>query len=484
MSLSRPSGAPGPVLSISKGTADDVNVSGYPAYPHAVVELSPGILTFSTVAANNLGDAIETSGTSLVNDDSISSQTLQTGGVLFAERDTIDVGSPTAGSGIVCSATCSVEDDVIKLSYSGSNGISAICGAAPCANVDATISNSTIAGSGTAIFAQNVGDPGTTVHASVDSSLLHATDAIVTSGGQPAVVDTSYDAFDPSTDHGTGTVNDHGGNINPSNPWFADPWKTYGGDCVWQLVDAGNPAPLGLLDSTTDVKGNPRVFNGRRDIGAYECNSLAPTASITQDLHSALVGQKVHFDGSGSKDPNAGGTLKYLWTFDKGTQEAINSAAATVTTAFYSPGLHTVKLTVTEPSGQTATATATVQVSYGTPPSLTHLRQSARRWRLGTKLATLARTRRPPVGTTFTFTLSSAAYVGVVFTHQGRHGKRISDGYLKNVLCHAGRNKLRFYGRMSRGHRLRPGSYRATFSAVNTHFALSKPQSLRFTVVK
>ena len=51
----------------------------------------------------------------------------------------------------------------------------------------------------------------------------------------------------------------------------------------------------------------------------------------------------------------------------------------------------------------------------GTPPNLSSVSQSRRRWRVGDKLASFARARRPPVGTAFQFTLNEVATVRFAF---------------------------------------------------------------------
>jgi len=39
-------------------------------------------------------------------------------------------------------------------------------------------------------------------------------------------------------------------------------------------IDAGTPDTMGLHLPATDLAGNPRIFNGRIDIGAYECQDI------------------------------------------------------------------------------------------------------------------------------------------------------------------------------------------------------------------
>jgi hypothetical protein len=95
---------------------------------------------------------------------------------------------------------------------------------------------------------------------------------------------------------------------------------------------------------------------------------------------------------------------------------------------------------------------------------LTKLKESARRWREGSKLASIAR--KAPVGTTFTFTLSAAARVKLTFSG------------------HAGTNKIKFQGKLSKTRKLPPGNYQVTFVSTDVFGQKSKPHTLRFTIVK
>ena len=140
-------------------------------------------------------------------------------------------------------------------------------------------------------------------------------------------------------------------------------------------------------------------------------------------------------------------------------------------------------------------------------PRITGARQSASTWREGASLAKISATRRsrrkPPVGTTFTFTLNEQARVTLDFTHavQGRRVGRkclaktranarrksckrtVSAGAL-SFSARLGASKVRFQGRISRSKRLSPGRYTVVITAVNAAGARSAPVSLTFTIVK
>jgi hypothetical protein len=129
--------------------------------------------------------------------------------------------------------------------------------------------------------------------------------------------------------------------------------------------------------------------------------------------------------------------------------------------------------------------------------------QSNARWREGNRLATYSRTRRPPVGTTFSFVLNQRSTVTFAFTQQvgGRKvgGKcvaqtnrnrrspsckrTVTQGTL-TFIGRSGLNKIAFQGRISRTKRLPLGAYTLQITAVNSAGKRSSPRSLNFTIVR
>ncbi len=155
-------------------------------------------------------------------------------------------------------------------------------------------------------------------------------------------------------------------------------------------------------------------------------------------------------------------------------------------------------------------------------PILANVSQSHTRWRAGSAAARLsastgspapaaakakpkakpkAKVRRPPLGTTFSFTLNVAASVKFTFTQKvsGRkvNGKCVAQG-AKNrrkpsckrtltpmafsVNARAGARKLSFQGFAGR-RKLAPGPYMVTLVATNAGLS-SAPKSLSFTIVR
>jgi len=89
----------------------------------------------------------------------------------------------------------------------------------------------------------------------------------------------------------------------------------------------------------------------------------APVANAGKDTTIALPANSVELDGSGSTDPS-GETLSYQWTEQSGPGTAAIAfpGSATTTVSGLQPGLYIFKLTVTNSSGLSATATVQVRV--------------------------------------------------------------------------------------------------------------------------
>jgi hypothetical protein len=407
----------------------------------------------------------------------------------FAVRDTL----AATDTGVLCEQSlCFVEDTVIGMSDAGNgfgpfDALLAECGALNDASIIAT--NDTILGSmqyGADAFGCASASRHTTI--TLDSSILmgaqqslHAEEA--PSGMASVTVTPSYDEYDGTFGQlpPLAVVN------GPGVGWVNQDPMCITRDCGigWNspAVDAGNPAPLGLLDSTTDRAGRPRVVNGRRDIGAFEYQRTPPVATIHQSASSIAVGETVTFDATASGDPDRDPII-YAWRADDGW----TGAGVTFSHAFGTPGTHTVTLTVTDTTNLTATATAKVTITPSAiAPTLTALRQSASKWRLGNALAHLTRNRKPPIGTTFSFKLNTTADVSFLFTHVGRCNpghKRctVIDGTV-TLPGIAGAHRLSFDGLVSAHHRLHPGRYKVAVTASNIA-GRSATHTLSFTVLR
>jgi streptogramin lyase len=136
------------------------------------------------------------------------------------------------------------------------------------------------------------------------------------------------------------------------------------------------------------------------------------------------------------------------------------------------------------------------------PPALTGLAQSASTWREGSRLASLSRRRRPPVGTTFSFSLNESATVTLVFT-RAQSGRRVGSrcvGQSKSnrhrpsckrrvtaatasLAAYAGLDRIAFQGRVARSKRLALGRYSVLVTATNS-VGRSQTSTLSFSIVR
>jgi PKD repeat protein len=85
--------------------------------------------------------------------------------------------------------------------------------------------------------------------------------------------------------------------------------------------------------------------------------NTAPTPVINQPSCAALV---CNISGVGSSDPNTGDTFTYLWEFGDGTP---NSTASAMSHTFPAAGTYTLRLTVTDGWGKSASITRQVTVT-------------------------------------------------------------------------------------------------------------------------
>lgn len=140
-------------------------------------------------------------------------------------------------------------------------------------------------------------------------------------------------------------------------------------------------------------------------------------------------------------------------------------------------------------------------------PALGRIHASHKTWRDGSNLASVAsiahkHKRKPPVGTTFTFTLNTPAAITLTFAHRvggrkvkhkcvaptkhNRHGRACKRTVTVDTLAltgHAGTDKIRFQGQLSKHRHLAPGTYTLTIIATNTS-GRSDPRSIKFTIAR
>ncbi len=152
--------------------------------------------------------------------------------------------------------------------------------------------------------------------------------------------------------------------------------------------------------------------------------------------------------------------------------------------------------------GGTGTPPASPPLPVLPAPTIKGVHQTASTWREGSKLARISRSKKPPVGTTFSFVLNEQATVSLAFTTQAggrkvagrcvaanakdRHRpackRTVVPGTL-SITGHSGANTVAFEGRLTRSRKLAPGHYRLLITAINAAGARSATSSLSFTIV-
>ena len=105
--------------------------------------------------------------------------------------------------------------------------------------------------------------------------------------------------------------------------------------------------------------GSPNIYGqGRLVLQPPMPTNQSPVASFTASPSSAVIGQTVLFNGTGSYDPD-GSVVAWLWSFGDG----FSASGATPSHAYAAAGTYTVTLTVQDNAGATASTTRTVTIT-------------------------------------------------------------------------------------------------------------------------
>jgi hypothetical protein len=264
----------------------------------------------------------------------------------------------------------------------------------------------------------------------------------------------------------------------------------------------------------SDQRGVARPQGAGCDIGAYELAPpvIAGASAGATSLTTATV--------TASVNPNVQDTrvlVRYGATRVYGSTtvaQDVGSADTAGPVSFklsgLSPGIvYHVQLVATNADGSVSSSDLTFTTSTtsagGLPakrPVLSRVRQSARRWREGNRLASISAERRLPVGTTFTFAVNEPAAITFTFTQSvvGRRGATgcvsLSKRNARKRRCratkvrgrlslpaHQGVNQVRFQGPVARGRRLKPGTYAVAITAATPGAPPSAPAKLTFSIV-
>jgi hypothetical protein len=239
--------------------------------------------------------------------------------------------------------------------------------------------------------------------------------------------------------------------------------------------------------------------------GQFSAIASSPAETLTTGPQSFSVSLPVQ-DGDVLALDNADSALLFDTTTSTDTAWYYSPALPNGTTAAPTNEHAGYRLLVSatilpNPTETTTTTTGTTPAPPPAPgPALSHVSQNHKTWRLGTKLATISSSRRPPVGTTFKFDLNEPAQVSFAFT-QLFPGRKVSgrcvaqtSHNLHTAKCTrngrtraasfnaaAGADKVAFDGRISRSTKLKPGSYEVAIQARNSS-GRSNTVTLKFTI--
>jgi hypothetical protein len=217
------------------------------------------------------------------------------------------------------------------------------------------------------------------------------------------------------------------------------------------------------------------------------------TVSDTTAGNASAPGGSVNFSSSGSGSFSDSGAC----TLSAG------SCQVSYTPAVVGSGTHEITASYGGDAAHGASSGSTNVAVTALAPIVANATESHRRWREGNRLATISRTRRPPVGTTFAFALNEQAGISLTFS-QSLRGRRVNGKCVaqtrrnrrrhacqRTVIAgalsftgHLGTNRVAFQGRLSQSRKLKPGGYTLAITAVNAAGQGSKPQTLSFTIVK
>ena len=300
-------------------------------------------------------------------------------------------------------------------------------------------------------------------------------------------------------------LNADAGDVIGSDPMLG-PLASNGGLTQTRALGVGSPAigaggqctdpDSGGQPLKTDQRGDPRA--NPCDIGAFEGQ---PPKVLTLPAISggARVGQTLTcLPGGYTGD----GPLSHgvQWRRSAGAIAGATRPSYRVVLADAGQQL-SCKVTTTSPYGAVVAASAPVSVGYP-PPTIGRLEQSHRRWREGSRLATLSR-KRPPVGTTFRVTLDVPAQLTLTFARL-RSGRRsahkcvpptrrnryhhsctraIRAGTLTLPDGHSGLDKIGFQGRLSKRTRLASGRYRLTIVGTDAG-GKSAARTIKFRIMR
>ncbi len=254
------------------------------------------------------------------------------------------------------------------------------------------------------------------------------------------------------------------------------------------------------ISGQTVLAGAPfhKVSTNAEQGAAYVFGYPSPSVTISTPVNGATYTQGQAVDAVYSCSAPTGATVTAC------AGPVANGAAIETGTL----GPHTFTVNTTDSDGLNASQSVSYTVVappvvIPLAPVLASLSESAKTWREGSLLAQISagkRKKKPPIGTTFSFTLNEAASVTFAFTRQAagrragkkcvpqsrgnRHKPRCTRTVSAGTLTFSGRagtNKVRFEGLISRQKKLKPGSYTLLVIATASG-KRSTTRTLHFTI--
>jgi len=186
---------------------------------------------------------------------------------------------------------------------------------------------------------------------------------------------TGCQSSEPNNNDADESINDMSHEMNES---ITDPLPYATGTGGWWDANTTNGGEIGdqcnfvfgsAIGSTSSgsynelINGNPYNAQQEWSNASTSCvtnyGAVAPTAAFTDSPASPTALDPVSFDGSGSHDNNSGGSIvSYTWAFGDGSTSTAEHPTHTYATA----GTYTVKLTVEDSAGLSASQSENVVV--------------------------------------------------------------------------------------------------------------------------
>jgi len=276
-----------------------------------------------------------------------------------------------------------------------------------------------------------------------------------------------------------------------------------------------------VLVAVVAVQGSQATFTGGASNGASSFATyadFAPAVTLTTPAAGAVTNATPTLSGAAGNSTGDSNTVTvkiYSGTSATGTQiQTLSAPVSNGSWSIVSPALavgnYTARAEQADAAGNTGLSSANTftirrgggkAAAVAVAPTVSSARVAPARFRLGSGLPRISR--RTPVGTTISFGLSGAARVTLAFARPKQPGRLVAGRCVapsrrnrRGRACTrslpmgslrlngtAGRNRMRFQGRLSRHKTLRPGRYITAITASDAAGNRSAPRTVSFTVV-